>query len=203
MIVVVPLRAVFALRRILGGVQNARAVVAVFQHQVNMAAGFRRKPAGGGAEIVQQREPARLDDAVDRIEPQPVEAIVAQPVQRILDRKRAHFAHAIIDRAAPRRLRFREEFRRIAAEIISLGPEMIIDHVEHDHQPAPMRLVDQRLEILRPAIGAVGRIPQHAVIAPVARSGEIRQRHQLQRRNAGFHEMIEPVDHGAISALRA
>ena len=64
MIIVVPLRAILALRRILRGVQNARAVVAVLQHQVNLAAGFRRKPAGGGAEIVQQREPARLDDAI-------------------------------------------------------------------------------------------------------------------------------------------
>ena len=46
MIVVVPLRAIFAVRRILGGIEQARAVVAVFQHQMDMPAGFRRKLAG-------------------------------------------------------------------------------------------------------------------------------------------------------------
>ena len=78
---------------------------------------------------------------------------------------------------------------------------MIIDHVEKHHQPAQMRLVDQRLEILGPAIGAVGRVPQHAVVAPVAGSGEIRQRHQFQRGDAGLYEMIEFLDHGAIAAV--
>ena len=64
-----------------------------------------------------------------------------------------------------------------------------------------MRLVDQRLEIVGPAIGAVGRIPQHAVIAPVARAREIRQRHQFDRGDAGSHQVIELVDHGAVGAL--
>ena len=168
---------------------------------MDVPAGFRGELAGGRAEIMQQRQPARLDDGVDGIEPQPVEAIVAQPGQRILDRKGADFRHAIIDRAAPGRLRFGEEGRRIAAEIIPLGAEMVIDDVEKHHQPAQMRLVDQRLEIVGPAIGAVGRVPQHAVIAPVARAGEIRQRHQFQRGDAGLCEMIEPVDHGAIGAF--
>ena len=100
----------------------------------------------------------------------------------------------VIDRAAPGSLRFREEGRRIAAEVISLGPEMIVDHVEKHHQPAQMGFVDQRLEIVRPSIGAVGRVPQHAVIAPVARAGEIGERHQFQRGDAGSHQMVELVD---------
>ena len=139
--------------------------------------------------------------ALHGIQPQPVEAVVGQPVQRILDREGAHLRHAIIDRAAPGRLRFGEEGRRVAAEIISLGAEVIVDDVEKHHQPAQMRFVDQCLEILGAAIGAVGRIPQHAVIAPVAAAGEIGQRHQFQRGDAGRDEMIELVDHGAVGAL--
>ena len=66
--------------------------------------------------------------------------------------------HAIVDRAAPGRLRLGEELRRVAAEVISLRPEVIVDDVEKHHQPAQMRGVDQRLQIVGAAIGAVGRI---------------------------------------------
>ena len=65
----------------------------------------RGKLADGAAQLVQHRDLARLGDGVHGIEPQPVEAIFAQPVQRVLDREGAHLRHPVIDRAAPRRLR--------------------------------------------------------------------------------------------------
>ena len=52
MIVVVPLSAIFSLRRIFVGVQNTGAIVAVFQHEVNVPAGLGGELAGGGADIV-------------------------------------------------------------------------------------------------------------------------------------------------------
>ena len=79
---------------------------------------------------------------------------------------------------------------------------MIVDDVEKHHQPAQMGFIDQRLEIVGPSIGAVRRVPQYAVIAPVAPAGEIRQRHQFQCGDSGCHEMIEPADHGAIGTFR-
>ena len=202
MIVVVPLRAVASARRILLGVQQACSVVIVFKHEMNMPAGLRGEIADNAAEIVQHRDFAELGDGVHGVEPQPVETVFVQPVQRILDGEGAHLRYPIIDRAAPGGLRLREETRRIAAEIISLGTEVIVDHVEKHHQPAQMRFIDQRLEIVGASIGAVRRIPQHAVIAPVAPAGEIRQRHQLQCGDSGCHEMIELVDHGAVGAFR-
>ena len=93
MIVVVPLRAIFAARRLLRGVEQAGAVVAVFQHEMDMPPGRVGELSGGDAEIVQHRDFAGLgQDVVGRIEPQPVEAIVAQPMQRVLDRESAHLA---------------------------------------------------------------------------------------------------------------
>ena len=83
------------------------------------------------------------EDMVDRIQPQAIEAIVAQPRERILDREGAHLRHAVVDCAAPWRVRIGEEARCIAAEKISLGPEVVIDYVEEHRQPAQMRLVDQ------------------------------------------------------------
>ena len=102
----------------------------------------------------------------------PVEAVFVEPVKRVLDREGAHLRHAVVDRAAPGRLRFGEKGRRIAAEIISFRAEVVIDDVEKHHQPAQMRLVDQKLQVVRPAIGAVGCVPQHAVIAPVAQAAK-------------------------------
>ena len=98
-------------------------------------------------------------------------------------------------------MRLGEEAGRIAAEIISFGAEVVIDHVEKHHQPAQMRFTDQGLEIVGPPVGAVGRVPQHAIIAPIAGAGEIRKRHQFQRGYATRHQMIELAGHGAVSAF--
>jgi hypothetical protein len=201
-IVVVPLPAVFAARRLLRGIEQACAVVAVFEHQVDVASAFRGKLADRSAQIVQNRDLTGFDDGVDRIEPQPVEAIITQPAKRIPDREGAHLRHAIIDRAAPWRLGLGEEVRRVAAEIVSLGAEMVIDHVQKHHQPAQMRFVDQGFQIVGSAIGAVGRVPQHAVITPAALAGKIRKRHQLERRDPASHQMIELFDHRAVATLR-
>src|SRR4051812_5636101 len=99
-----------------------------------------------------------------RVQPQAVEAIVAQPVNRILDGEGAYFGHPIIDRAAPGRLRLREEIGGITREVIPFRAEVIVDDVEKDHQAAQMSFIDQRLEVFRASIGAVWRIPQYAII---------------------------------------
>jgi len=202
MIIVVPLATIFAVRRVLRSIEQAGAIVAVLQHEVDVASRGLGELAGGNAEVLQHGLLARdSHDVVGGVEPEAVEAVVAEPGQRVLDGKRAHLRQAVVDRAAPWRVRIGEEGRRIAAEIIPLRAEMIVDHVEEHHQPAQMGLVDQRLQVFGPAIGAVGRIPQHAVIAPAAASCEICQRHQFQRGDAGCREMIELVDHGAVGAF--
>src|SRR5436190_14744617 len=100
-----------------------------------------------------------------RVEPQPVEAIVAQPVKGILDDKGADLRDPKIDGAAPRRRGGGKELRRITAEVIPLRAKMIVDDVEKDHQVALMRGVDQSLEILRPPIRAIGGKEKNAVVA--------------------------------------
>ena len=69
MIIVVPLRAIFAARRVQRGVQQACAVVAVFEHEMDVTAGLGGKLAGRDAEIVQDRDFAGLHDGIDGIEP--------------------------------------------------------------------------------------------------------------------------------------
>src|ERR1700688_152806 len=121
MIIVVPLRAVFSARRVLTYVEQTGGVVVVLKHQMDMPVGFGGEGAGRAAEVVQHRDFTGLGDGVYRVQPQPVEAVFAQPIQGILDGEGAHLWHPIIDRAAPGGLRLRKEAWRISAEVISFG----------------------------------------------------------------------------------
>ena len=91
--VVVPLRSE-------AGGQQAGAVVLVFQYQVHVAA---RLDAGVHA-LGQLGEETAVGNRMHGVEAQPVEAVVQQPHQGVVDEEVAHFAAAEIDAVAPRRL---------------------------------------------------------------------------------------------------
>ena len=77
MIIVVPLRAVFAARRAFVGIEGAGAIIVVFKHQMEVTASFGGEAACRNAEIAQDRDFAGLCDGVHRVQPQPVETIFA------------------------------------------------------------------------------------------------------------------------------
>ena len=91
--IVVPLRVV-AVAQMVG------LVAVMLQHQVNLAA-LLDGPAHLGRHLV---EPCLVGDGVDGVEPQPVEAVFRQPVERVLDEEAPHRLLAEIDRGAPWRL---------------------------------------------------------------------------------------------------
>ena len=74
-------------------------------------------------------------------------------------------------------------------DVCAVWAEMIVDDVQHDHQPQPMGRVHQCLQLVRRAVCRVRRKRQHAVIAPVMRTWEISDRHQFDSRDA---ELLEP-----------
>ena len=167
---------------------------------MNETSGRRRKPADTMTEFLEDRRLSGLGDGVDRVEPQAVEAIAGKPVQRVLDGKRAHDRHAIINGRSPRGLSRSKEVGRIIVQVIPFRTEVIVDDVQKHYEPAHMRGIDQGAQIVRTAIGAVRRIQQDAVIAPIAPSREVGERHQLDRRHAGLDQVIELVDDGAKAA---
>ena len=90
-IVVVPLRAIFAVRRVGERIEQARLVGVVFQHQMNVPCGLGGEPAADGlAELRKQYRALGLGDRVHGVEPQAVEAKVAQPIERVLDCEPPH-----------------------------------------------------------------------------------------------------------------
>src|SRR5437764_1303093 len=80
---------------------------------------------------------------------QSMDAVLVDPIQRVVNEELAHrpAQRAIeVDRRAPRtRMRFRKELRRIAAEVIARRTEVVVDDVHEDHQPEPMRFLDEVL----------------------------------------------------------
>ena len=97
----------------------------------------------------------------------------------------------------------RKHLRRIERQIISVGAEMIVDDVEKNHQPEAVRGVDQRLEIVGRAVAAVRRKRQHAVVAPIARAGKFRDRHQLDGGDAELGEPRQFARHAGEAAEQA
>ena len=107
--------------------------------------------------------------------------------------------------AAPQGVAWRrvEKVRRIGMQVVALGTEVVVHHVEQHHQPALVGCVDQALQVLRTAIGGVRRERQHAVIAPVAPPRKIGHRHQLERRDAEAGQVVEALDHAGEIAARS
>ena len=120
---------------------------------------------------------AVVDDRVHGVEAQPVEMKFLEPIERVVHQEIAHRpAFAVeIDRGAPRGvMALGEEVGRDRRQVITLGSEMVVDDVEQDREAARVAGLDQRLQIVGPAIARGGREQLHAVIAPVAVARETR-----------------------------
>jgi len=134
---------------------------------------------------------------VDGVHAQAVEAELLHPVERVVHEEVAHGARARaveVDGRSPRRaVRWVEELGAVTVQVVALGSEVVVDHVEQHHQPEAVRRVDQRLEFVGRAVGGIGRELQHAVVAPVALARNVRERHHLHRRHAQFRQLHEPL----------
>src|SRR5439155_6086964 len=106
---------------------EATGFIAVgFQHDVHVAlrAGT---SAHSGRKLRNHVRAGVVDDAVDRIQPQPVEAVLLDPVKRVVDEKIPHWSTVLaveVYRCAPRRLMIRiEELRRVLTYVIPFRAE--------------------------------------------------------------------------------
>ena len=68
--------------------QAAGLVAVVFEDEMNLAIGD--MPAHGFADLVDDVGHGLVENGVDGIEPQPVEMVFLEPIERIMDKKIAH-----------------------------------------------------------------------------------------------------------------
>ena len=147
-----------------------------------------------------------IDDRMHRVEPQTVEVVLGQPEQRVVHKEVAHRAArrtVEIDRRAPRCVPvLAEERLGIEMQVVAVGPEVVVDHVEQHHQPARVRCLHQRLQVIGRAVTCIRCEQQHAVVAPVAPARKVGHRHHLDRRDAQLHQVVEAIDRRDERALR-
>ena len=112
-------------------------------------------------------------ERVHRVQPQPVEVVVAQPHQRVADEEVPHLVGAglvQVDRRAPgghvRVGEVRAELGQVVADA-----DVVVDDVEQDGQPAGVAGVHEPLQPVRAAVGLVHRPQVDPVVAPAVRPG--------------------------------
>jgi len=169
--------------------QQRGLVVLVLQHQPHMPARFHRRAHA----LRQFHQEVGLVDGVHRVQAQAIAAVIAQPHQGVLDEVLAHLWAAEIDGVAPGRLAvFPEERAGVLVQVVAVRAEVVVDHIDHHHQPVAMGLIDQRAQLLRAAIAVLRRIGQYTVVAPVTVTGELPQGHQLDGADAQFGQPRQP-----------
>ena len=156
--VVVPLRGVTLNLAFGPSCQQMRLVLLILQNKMDLAL-LPARPAHPLRQLVQEMHRAVVHDGVDRIEAQPVEMKLLQPVERVVDHELPHrrrISAIVVDRAPPGGLvTVREDLRGVNREIVPVGAEMIVDDVEKDHEALAMGGIHEGFQILRPAIARV------------------------------------------------
>lgn len=180
--------------------EQARGVAFVFEHEMHVA----RVARVGAHAAGEAGEPRVVADRVRGVDPQSVEPVFVEPVQRVLEKERARLRAREIDGRPPCGIAVAAEERgRVAGQQVAVGAEVVVDDVEQHLKPEPVRGVDERLQRVGRPVGCVGRERQHAVVAPVARAGERVDGHQLDRGDAERGERREPARDPRIAAERA
>ena len=103
------------------------------------------------------------------------------PVERILDDQLADniTVWAVkIQRIAPGSfVPVTTDFREIPWKVIALRSEVVVDHIEEDHEAQRMGMVDECLQLIRCSIRRVRRVEKNTVVAPITIAREVGEAH--------------------------
>ena len=146
-----------------------------------------------------------VEDGVGRVQAQAVDVEIAQPIQGVLDEKLPHARAArtvVVDGLAPGRAVAVGEVRPEIAQVVSFGPQVVVDHVEDHGEPCAVAGVDEARQPGRAAVGQACGKGKDAVVAPVAPARELGHGHELEAGDAERAQMRQSFDDGVERALR-
>ncbi len=175
-----------------------------FGDEHELAVQPRRQGLHLGRELLEDVQRPAVLKGVYRVQPQPVEVVVAQPHQRVADQERAHLVGARlvqVDRGTPRRHVRVGEVRPERVQPVA-DADVVVHHVKQHGQAAVVTGVHEPLQPVRPAVGLVHRPQVDPVVAPAVAAWERRDRHQLDRVHAEVTQVVQPPDGGVEGALR-
>src|SRR5262245_25761870 len=71
---------------------------------------------------------------------------------------------------------------------------MVVDDVYDDGKRASVSRIDEPFKRVRAAVGRIGREILHAVVSPIAPSGEFAYRQQFDRVDPKIEQIVEMID---------
>ena len=141
---------------------------------------------------------------IRRVQPQAVDVVLVEPVQRVLDEERMDVFAPLavqIDAAAPAIIPVRQVLAAELERVVARRAEVVVDDIEQDREAEAVGLIDQSSQIVGPAVSPRGSKQVHAVVAPVPPPGKVRQRHQLDRRHTELAQVLQAVRRARECAL--
>ena len=141
--------------------QNGGIVQVALGDYVDLAPVLLRHALDALLQLRQKMPRTAVEHPVNRIQPQRVDVIFLQPEDRIFDEKPSDVIAiwAIeINGLSPRAAIVVGKVGTKLPQIVSFGPEMVVDHVQRHIQSGAMGCVDEALESLGAAITVLNRI---------------------------------------------
>ncbi len=145
--------------------------------------------------LLQQVHRAAVVQGVHGVEAEPVEVVVAQPHQRVVDDVAAHLfgvGAVEVDGGAPG-----GAAREVGAEPVEVGARrahVVVDDVEDHPETAGVAGVDEALERVRAPVVLGDGVPADAVVAPVAVAVDGVDGQHLDQVDPERDEMVELLD---------
>jgi hypothetical protein len=143
----------------------------------------RERFADPGGQLGEDVAAALVVDGVGGVQAHPVEVVLVQPVEGVLDEEVAYRGALVaveVHRLAPGgAVPPRPVVRAEGAGVVAVGAEVVVDHVEQHRQAVAVGGVHQAAQVVGPAVAAGRGERADAVVAPVPPPGEVAQRHQL------------------------
>src|ERR1051326_1114682 len=119
---------------------------------------------------------------MDGIQPEGVNMKLGLPSKSVLQEKAPNFIRAFtvkINCGSPRSPIVLGKIGTKLLQIVPLGPEVVIDDIQHDGQLGLMTGIYEALQPGGPAIRVLHRIGENTIITPIARAWELGARHQF------------------------
>ena len=139
----------------------------------------RHEPVDAIAQLAQHVHRRVVVDRVHGVEPQAVDAVVARPHDRVLDRPLADSALGVVDRLPPEGVVAVGEVRPECTDRLGAGADVVVDDIEQDAEPFAVCRIDQPGEPLRAAVGEMRRRGVDAVVPPAPVARKRGDRHQF------------------------
>ncbi len=149
---------------------------------------------------------ARVEDRVDRVQSQPVDAELTDPPGGALQHPfadRIAIGVVVVDRPAPGSLVLVGEVRAKCLERLHpRRPDVVVDDIEDHRETVFVSRRDERREARRSAIGGLRGGDVDPVVSPPVRSRKLRHGHDLDRRDAELRELAQVRRRGLERPLR-